>query len=279
MRLGHARRQFEHAVVCNACREPGLESSGPGSQISAHTHPQQRDSGGVDSGQAEGEIQHRGDHGLPVVTERDLVGTQRGALPRPFKNQAVPAVPTRRLPHREVHLLDGRIESAVREQGRPAIVPACVEVIALQLDSFIGNLDPLPPRLYFRRTAERLDGARRSVQHTGVIARIVAQKELGRSVVVGRTQIGGAGAHRVPGRRTFRRYRRDPVGQRAPLDVPRLPIARRDPLRSGDNLADIGPAVGRVADRPQCLERERLVGLEDESHATPLLSQRIVAIS
>ena len=67
----------------------------------------------------------------------------------------------------------------------------------------------------------------------------------------GRARVGGGG---------------DPIGQRAPFAVPGLPVARRDALGGGEDLADVGAAVDGVAERAQGLEREGLVGLEDDAH-------------
>ena len=156
------------------------------------------------------------------------------------------------------------------EQGTSGFIAAGIEVITLEFDSLVGDADPRPLRLNFRRGLKRLDRARRGVGYAGIVPWIVAKEELSRPVVVGRSQVGAAGAGGVPVGSTLIGDGGDPVCQGAPFAIPRLRVAGRDPFRGGDDLADIGPAVDGVADRAQRLERERFVGVEDEFHVRSL---------
>src|SRR5277367_3620053 len=175
-------------------------------------------------------------------------------------------MPSRGLADGEEHFFDRRVKTPVREQGGPGIVPADIEVVAPQLDSLVGNAHPGPPRLNFGRASEGLDRAGGGVRHARIVPWIVAKEELSSPVIIRGAQVGATGTDCVAAGSACIGDGGYAVCQGTPFPIPRLRVAGRDPFGGGDDLANIGPAVGGVSDRAQCLKRERFVGVEDESH-------------
>src|SRR5271156_2634633 len=147
----------------------------------------------------------------------------------------------RGLAYGEEHFFDRRVKTPVREQRGPRIIAADVEVVALQLDSLVGNTYMGPPRLDLGRTSERLDRASGGVRHARIAAWIVSKEELRSPVVIGGSQVGATGTDGVPVGSACIGDGGYPVCQGTPFPIPRLPVAGRDPFRGCDDLADIGP--------------------------------------
>jgi len=96
------------------------------------------------------------------------------------------------------------------------------------------------------------------------IVRVGMEEELGRTVVVGGPQERAACAHPVPTLQAQLGLPRHAVRGREPFIVPAVVVALHDAASGGETLADVGAAVGDVAQTPQGFEPERRVLLEDE---------------
>jgi hypothetical protein len=91
------------------------------------------------------------------------------------------------------------------------------------------------------------------------------------AVVVRRPQQGFPGADAVSGSEGPLADFRHPLRDGLPCLVPALLVAFSDVARGGEDLAEVGPAIGGETGGAQRLERERLV-VEQELHDRLLIA-------
>ncbi|MFF4104002.1 hypothetical protein [Streptomyces sp. NPDC001903] len=222
-----------------------------------------------------------GDDVLPVRAEDQALVVAGAGLARAVEGQdGVPALHGGQRAA-EVEFLGGAVESAVHDQGRSggAGVVGPVEV-AGEGGVLVGDADRFDARggVERARGPEAGDAAVVGVVVAGV-ARVAVLEELRRAVVVGGAQEsvpGADGVARVQGLPGFGGH---PVGGRHPLLVPAVVVALLDALGGGDDLAEVGAAVGDVAHRAQGLVPELGVPGEHQRLHHTLLKHRSVRMA
>jgi hypothetical protein len=226
--------------------------------------PPERDPVRVDVGLGSQEVDHRGDHLLPVVAERHVAFEQHRLLPGPVEDQHVVAAGHPASPQRRPQGGDRAVATVVEDHGGTWLSPRIgSEEVAGQAGPGIGNLHLLargvhPGHMGVKAAPVRPEGPQQ--QRLGVLGAVHRRQ---RQPVVGAgPQVRRPGADLMATVGAAVGDRLDPLGGGDPLLAPAVGVAADDPVGGGQQLADVAAAVPDAAERQLGLEVQ-LLGLEE----------------
>ena len=257
------------AVVEDERGDAVLEGGGPGDEIAAQAVAEEDDLVGRDLVAGQGVIDDRGDDRFPVGAHDQFLVAEHSALSGAVEGQHVVSPPQRGGGDDEVRLLPGGVVSAVVDDGRARRAGVVdEEQVGRQGGVLIGDghvLDRGVEQSGRRGEGVALAGGQQ--RHLRVSGGLLEQEGRGRAVVVRCPQQDFPGADAVPGREGLLADFRQPLRGGLPRLVPAGLVTLPDTARRGENLAEVGPAVGGEPGGAQRLEGEGLV-VEQELHAT-----------
>jgi hypothetical protein len=205
----------DDAGVGDGRGEAMLEGERARHPIAGLADPDQRDPVGVDVGPGRHGVDHRGQHRLPVVPERDPLQEQAGLLAGAVEGHGVVAALVRRPAAEQAHVRGGAVAAVVQDHQRSPLTRRGIggaEDVARQRGVLVGELEPLAGH---RRQVDELVPA-------GAVSLPGLQVPLGRArtgdqvqpgrVVVGRAEIGAAGADEPSGVLRLLGVGRQPLG-------------------------------------------------------------------
>ena len=265
-----ARQHAPERRVEDQRRQPVLARRRPRREMPAEAPAAQRDALRIDPGQLQRRVDHGLDHRLPVRPQRDALLVERAALSRTVEEQHVIAAPRRRHGRGEIHVRDRAVIAVGQDQERPRLVRPPLGPQQVGGHREVAERDP-------HRRHRRLAKRQAPVEGGDLLAegrqqprvhRRAEDRVIGGAVEARRPQPAVARAGAPPGGLVVRRLAGEPVARRAPGVAEGLVVAVADRRPDRADLAEIGAAIGDVAQRPGP-ELVVQVVLEQQPHCPP----------